>query len=508
MPQKLLGRFSLLKLLGLGTVITICCALTLAIRLISRDLTSNTGAGLPKQNKGLSGNSLESFHHPRHIYPALFERQQQLKAEIKQFNKTLNKLASNNLDHMPGIQQEKLSNRIDLGGNKVVKMNANEKSGQSQMNKEIGASNVNDIGRSDINEEPPCYDVHTFYYPWYGSPEKDGKYVHWNHEYIQHWNREEAKKWRSGTHVPPHDVGSNYYPSLGAYSSSDPDVIEKHMQMLRYARIGVVAVSWYPPGDGDRQEIKPDILMPVILEKAEKYKLKVVVHVEPYKNRNQHTMKANIQYILKQYGSHPALYRTDHGGKKNLPLLYIYDSYLVSNKDWAEIFKREGKFSVRGTDLDGIFIGLLVEQKHKTDILNAGFDGFYTYFATNGFTYGSTWKMWPELSKFAKSNGLLFIPSVGPGYIDTEVRPWNAKNTRKRLGGKYYTESFDNALKCGPKILSITSFNEWHEGTQIESAVQKTVKGRNYLDYGIHGEMFYLNLTRQWVGKFSSEQKM
>ena len=232
----------------------------------------------------------------------------------------------------------------------------------------------------------------------------------------------------------------------------------------------------------------------------------VAVHVEPYKNRNQHTMKDNIRYVLQQYGSHPALYRTDLGDKKNLPLFYIYDSYLVKSQDWAEIFNKDGKLSVRGTELDGIFIGLLVEQKHKNELVNAGFDGFYTYFATNGFTYGSSWKTWPDLSNFAKSNNMLFIPSVGPGYIDTEVRPWNGKNTRKRLDGKYYSESFDNAIKSGPEMLSITSFNEWHEGTQIESAVRKETDGRQYLDYGSQGEEFYLNMTKQWVEKFMSKK--
>ena len=213
-------------------------------------------------------------------------------------------------------------------------------------------------------------------------------------------------------------------------------------------------------------------------------------------------MKDNIRYLLKQYGNHPAFYRTDHGDKKNLPLFYIYDSYLVKAKDWAQIFKPDGISSVRGSELDGIFIGLLVEEKDKYDLLSAGFDGFYTYFATNGFTYGSTWRIWSALSQFAKSRNMLFIPSVGPGYIDTEVRPWNAKNTRHRVNGKYYSESFGNALKAEPRILSITSFNEWHEGTQIESAIKKDTDNRSYLDYGSYGEKHYLNLTHQWVEKF------
>ena len=31
---------------------------------------------------------------------------------------------------------------------------------------------------------------------------------------------------------------------------------------------------------------------------------------------------------------------------------------------------------------------------------------------------------------YAIKNSLLFIPSVGPGYVDTRVRPWNARNAR------------------------------------------------------------------------------
>jgi glycoprotein endo-alpha-1,2-mannosidase len=42
-----------------------------------------------------------------------------------------------------------------------------------------------------------------------------------------------------------------------------------------------------------------------------------------------------------------------------------------------------GAMTVRNTELDGIFIGLLVERQHKSDLVRAGFDGFYSYFATD-----------------------------------------------------------------------------------------------------------------------------
>mmetsp|Transcript_15795 Transcript_15795/g.20750 ORF Transcript_15795/g.20750 Transcript_15795/m.20750 type:complete len:105 (-) Transcript_15795:436-750(-) len=95
---------------------------------------------------------------------------------------------------------------------------------------------------------------------------------------------------------------------------------------------------------------------------------------------------------------------------------------------------------------------------------------------------------------------MLFIPSIGPGYDDTAVRPWNDKNTKSRNGGKYYSDMSNQALKTleiqksfsVKPILTITSFNEWHEGSQIEPAIPK----QGYKDYGaILGPNGYITLT-------------
>lgn len=159
--------------------------------------------------------------------------------------------------------------------------------------------------------------------------------------------------------------------------------------------------------------------------------------------------------------------------------------------------------SVRNTNLDGIFIGLVVEAKHKTQLLEAsGFDGYYTYFASEGFTYGSRTSNWKSLQQYAESKSALFIPSVGPGYNDERVRPWNARNTKSRDKGSYYERMFRAAVNVKPSIISITSFNEWHEGTQIERAVPKSIPDFKYLDYAPQAEDYYLSLTRTWAFKF------
>lgn len=87
---------------------------------------------------------------------------------------------------------------------------------------------------------PPNYDLHLFYYPWYGNPRFDKQYYHWNHQILLHWNKNEALKWPKGQYVPPDEVGAQYYPSLGAYSSQDPEVLKSHMQQTRMAGSGTV----------------------------------------------------------------------------------------------------------------------------------------------------------------------------------------------------------------------------------------------------------------------------
>ena len=62
------------------------------------------------------------------------------------------------------------------------------------------------------------YDVHVFYYAWYGNPSNDNKWFHWNHEYIQNWNKKDTRIFPTGHHVPEkEDIGASFYPQLGTY---------------------------------------------------------------------------------------------------------------------------------------------------------------------------------------------------------------------------------------------------------------------------------------------------
>ncbi|KAK4871456.1 hypothetical protein RN001_016447 [Aquatica leii] len=349
-----------------------------------------------------------------------------------------------------------------------------------------------------LNTKPvfkPNYNVHIFYYAWYGNQDVDGYYKHWNHNYLPNWQNE--KKVHSGSHKPILDIGSNFYPSLGCYSSQDPNVIDAHMKQLRENGVGVIVVSWSPPNTTD----SPYKILPVLFRFATKHYLKIALHIEPYFDRNPLNLIKHLQNYLLQYRNHPALYKIKTG-QKEMPVFYVYDSYLTPAVAWMEVLSAKGASTIRGGELDAVFIGLLVDIQHRYHIKKSHFDGFYTYFAANSFSYGSTWKNWKSLAKFATQNNLLFIPSVGPGYADTRVRPWNSKTTRHRRHGQYYDVAWRTAISSGTKYVSITSFNEWHEGTQIEPAIPKNVPEYSYLDYEPEGSHFYLNLTKWWIEQF------
>jgi len=85
----------------------------------------------------------------------------------------------------------------------------------------------------------PNYNVHVFYYPWYGNPTYDSVYLHWNHQVLPHWKPEISARYPIGQrHQPPDDIGSSFYPRLGPYSSRDPCVIADHMRQIRQSGAG------------------------------------------------------------------------------------------------------------------------------------------------------------------------------------------------------------------------------------------------------------------------------
>uniref|UniRef100_A0A1I8GVY9 Glycoprotein endo-alpha-1,2-mannosidase-like protein n=1 Tax=Macrostomum lignano TaxID=282301 RepID=A0A1I8GVY9_9PLAT len=350
----------------------------------------------------------------------------------------------------------------------------------------------------------PNYRVHIFYYAWYGEPGTDGAWLHWNHSRLPHWNAERARKFSQAGHTPPGDIGANFYPELGPYSSANISVVRRHFAQIRRSGAGTVVVSWYPPGMADENGRPVDRLVPMLLSAAREFQLRLALHIEPYAGRSPANLRRHLRYIAATHARHPAFYRERTRDGRWLPVHYIYDSYRIPHSLWRPLLlggSLGGSASIRGKPENALMFGLAMSIGDCQTIKESGFDGAYTYFAADGFTQASTRSNWAAMSRQCSAAGVAFAPSIGPGYIDTAVRPWNAENTRQREGGRYYTGGLRAAIAARPAFLSITSFNEWHEGTQIEPAAPR----HGYLDYTPRKRDHYLDLTAQYAALFKPD---
>jgi len=336
---------------------------------------------------------------------------------------------------------------------------------------------------------PRSMDFHIFYYAWYGTPEFDGKYMHWNHAVLDPDGNPTGISYPGGA-----DIGSNFYPRKGCYSSNDPETIARHCFEIRLSGAGVICVSWWGQGSFS------DRAVPGILDQAWRHGLKVNFHIEPFEGRTAAATREAIAYIFDEYSDHPAFYRNDRRGNK--AMFYVFDSHLIDVDDWKTILTPGGEQTIRGTGYDAIVIGLLLEENHLDFILEGGFDGCYTYFPIDGFTWGSDTRNWKMIAEWAFDNEILFISCIGPGYNDTRIRPWNTDNIRDRDDTEYFYALFVETHKLQPAFIGITSFNQWHDGTQIESAGIFSIRGFNYLDYRPLPHDAYIHKTRSLFGNF------
>ena len=89
-------------------------------------------------------------------------------------------------------------------------------------------------------------DGHIFFYLWYGNPETDGRYMHWNHKVLPHWTESVNAQFPSvGKAFEPREIHAPFYPQRGCYSSRSTETLEAQFAEIRGTGVGVAVVSWW-----------------------------------------------------------------------------------------------------------------------------------------------------------------------------------------------------------------------------------------------------------------------
>jgi glycoprotein endo-alpha-1,2-mannosidase len=299
---------------------------------------------------------------------------------------------------------------------------------------------------------PVSGDVAIFYYPWYSTPARDGRWAHW---YVE----------QDGTPL----LSTPFYPTRGLYSSSNTRIVSAHMREIRAAGIGTVVVSWWgePSEEADR--------LPFVTAVARRYGLQVAIHLEPYRGRTPASAAADIEML----------------SERGYSDFYVYDADRDTTDAWSAALE----------DLEGV--RLFGHTTYVGRAKAAGFDGVYTY---DVLTWNGT--SFRRLCTQARDAGLLCAPSVGPGY-DARLATRHDV-VRPRLRGATYDHMWKAALRAKSDLVTITSYNEWQEGTQIEPA-QRQIGRRGYDGAwgtrGMAARRAYLDATSRWTARLRSLQR-
>jgi glycoprotein endo-alpha-1,2-mannosidase len=329
----------------------------------------------------------------------------------------------------------------------------------------------------------PSYRVAAFYYPWYANPSTDGTWRHWQETHF----------------TPPLDISSDYYPQLGAYSSADPAVVAQHMAWLRQAGVGVIVTSWWGPHSQE------DRVVPLLLSTAARYGIKVAFHVEPFDGRSATGLVDDIKYIEQTYGASPAFFRTTLTSRYATttvakPMFFVWCFEYADNcghgSPVSASYWRSAMDAVHTLPDQPLVIA---DTLQASFVKGAHVDGLYNYISLHldrdgGFGWART-----------LPPGSLYVPSVAPGNSAQRVG-YPADTLMPRQDGRTYKDQWAQALGTGvqPALVTVTSFNEWHEGSMIEPPAVGATNGSGYT-YATFGSLppdGYLSLTRDLVTQF------
>lgn len=316
------------------------------------------------------------------------------------------------------------------------------------------------------------------HYPWYGVPGgPTGRWRHWNHARLEMPDERIV-----GFHDPRRlagpgrlDIGATHYPEGGPYDSRDPARIRAQFALAHDAGLDGFAVSWWG------RESEEVLGLDALFRQASQTGRVLAPYYETgdLRQRGAAGVAADLVSLLEHHGHEPAWLRV--GG---VPVVFLYAAHRLRPPAWDAVRVR---LAAQGRRL------YLVADVPSPEWLAdrpgwlRRFDALHVYtpvvFLARGRDVRATYR---ALADLASAAGRPFVPAVAPGFDDRQVR--TPGTVVDRAGGATYDQTWEAAFAVHPSWILVSSWNEWHEGSEIESSVEH---GRRYLD-----------ATRAWAERF------
>jgi len=295
--------------------------------------------------------------------------------------------------------------------------------------------------------------VLAFYYTWYGNPEVSGKWYHW-----RQGESDFSLLDKKGLPI----VEATNHPAIGLYDSNDPLVIAGHLKLAHDAGIDAFIATWWGQGDFTDKAFK------TALDVADKMKsaTKLTVYYETVPGNDPAKAVSDLQYILNNYGARESFLKVS-----SVPVIFLYGRAMgqLRPEQWTNVIaavKKDGR-AIFIADTDG-----------NPRLRKADFDGFHIYNPVGRIKEDKKMdEFYRTYVTQYRAPGNIVCLTVIPGYDDTHVRQPGLAVPRAKA--QLYGSLWFVAVAAQPDWILVTSWNEWHEGSEIEPSVED---GRLYLD--------------------------
>ena len=267
------------------------------------------------------------------------------------------------------------------------------------------------------------------------------------------------------------------------YNSSDDVTIDRQLTEAANAGITGFINSWWGAGDQTDTNFAKLLAHSATLEQKTGYAFTSTIYFEtdaPALSGMSNIVNG-LRYVIAHYSSNPNFFHW-HGK----PVLFFWDP-LGNGRTlamWAAIRSEVDPNNSMIWSAEGVDTSLL-----------SVFDGLHLFSAAYwGILQGNInaidegFRMKIDAYNAAHSTQKIWAAGVLPGYDDTRIPGRKGTYVVPRNDGATYRESWMGAIASKPDWVTITSFNEWFEGSMIEPSVHY---GNLYLD--ITGQF-----TKQW----------
>jgi hypothetical protein len=317
--------------------------------------------------------------------------------------------------------------------------------------------------------------VLAFYYNWYGNTSiYDGEPANVANQWL-HWNE--------NNHNPPTDLSANHTPVLGPFDSANNDTLATHLNWAMDSGIDGFICTWW--GLDSDVNIKFEKSLRYTNEHNLNFTWTVYFESVQQRFKNGTEIYHHIKYIIENYGNDPKFLKQD-----GRPVIFLYATGYNGIQTWTEainLLHKDGLNPYLVADLGSI------RAPTQTEV-NL-FDGFHVYNPVGAIVSNEDYNsQYAELAYYSQINKRLSCYTVIPGYNDFNVCHCGATTGRNtyieapRRNGELYTEMWGRAIGSSADWILICTFNEWHEGSEIEPSVQ----------FGSQ----YLTLTKQFTSEW------